>query len=232
MFLLEPHNIAHMENLSSANERVERDLLAIRSRLMGIKTFRGSVPQSVEQRLLQRLLQVIENRPISAARSEYFAGRDELQSLIYNRVNPIRGFVLETGRKGKDIPGYEDMVSDSDNLWGPEGLENRYWREDGRVDVFADRDPVPLAKDEESERKEKLYLVVVEPEHTLFILFDFKNNFSLEGKFSNPDNKERALWYDSSTIPLSKMTDEEFRIIKHYLDEYFSKFIVPSKIRV
>lgn len=188
MSLLEPHNITHMEDLGGANGRAEKDLLAIRSRLAGIETVRGAVPQSGEQRLLQ----AIKNRPTSAVRSEFFAASDELRKLTHDRVGRIHKFLLETGRKGKDLPGYEEAIGD--NLWSPEELENRYWRKDGGFDVFADRDLGPLAKDEESERKEKLYLVVVEPEQTLFIRFDFKNNFSLEIEFPDPDNEEKALW--------------------------------------
>lgn len=198
-----------MEDLGGANRIVGGDLRAMYLRLTRARVVQNFSSQEEGER---RLLQAIGNRPTSVARSEHFAGADELEHLENDRINPIHRFVLETGRKGEK-PG-------------------RLYREDDHeFAASADRNSGPSAEDKARE-KEKLCVYVVGPSYGRIMGFDFRGNFYLEVEFPDPNDEKRVLRYDSSTIPLSKMTDEEFRIIKYYLDEYFSKVVLPSKVRV
>jgi len=199
----------------------------------------GLRPSSVERLLLDDL----PNKPTSLARSEQLVNPNNL-TLLNRKIDAIREWLFLNGRDFTTCPDYQDWLDDGNRT--REELERCFWHETDSFTCNADK--TPLAS-QDIDKGWKLSLIAQEEKAEIDIDFgfdNFDNRFELairfrisepsqelaekilrgeltdeeEEKFYTSREAPTALDYRSSRLPLDQMTQEEYKVMTHYLDAY------------
>lgn len=192
---------------------ISPEIAKIRQQLRLSETVRTVAGQetmtlSKEERLRQVLKQ--HQRPTAVARSEFFATKETLLSLLI-KVNKVRSWLFANGKDFTSHPDYQDWLGAG---WRtPREFERLYWYRDERFSLNADESELKETKDEFGGYR--LFFSTEDPHEQigqLLIIFDWDGTFKLE--IFLPER------YSSSKLLLKKMTPEEAKIINYYFDQF------------
>lgn len=181
------------------NPEVSSELSAMRARLARAEIVRSLTGH--EETGGEKLLKAIfdADKPSSIARSESEINEEQVLQ-IQEKAHRLREWVIEHG----------EIESDQELL--PYWLYK--WQE---VEISADED-TPEARSRPSSYL--LGLVGYDQQGNEFTInFGFEDEFTIEIGFTNPEEPEKiAFRYTSGNQHLAGMTEEEYKIISHWLD--------------
>lgn len=184
-------------------EDIRPELVAIRGRVR-----RGDMVRTLSTDIapdpLDHLWRMVTNKPTSVARSEISVSPAEIE-VIQSEVGFIREWLLLNGELGNREDG-------SSYRFHKTGIFEEVWADES--DVLGSEDPKPS----------KVELIIEDAEMGIketVVFFGFEDDFRLEVTFADRDEPtKKGEIYDSARRPLQEMTEEELRIIRHYLDQY------------
>lgn len=135
--------------------------------------------------------------------------------LIDSNIEKIREDIFKNGEPWTTTPFHRTGEMMDRNLEECEGL---YWRDLGIFKVMADSVKPQSSVTRSSAR---LWFKANESTQEVEMGFSFKREFCLEIGFSDPCSPEQVLVrYNSTQLPLRRMTWEEFWIMSHFLGSY------------
>lgn len=166
---------------------------------------------AVDKRETDKLLRDIKDEPAPGIRSETVITPEELKELN-TRVEDVRSLIFSHG----EHPPYRDWVEDGSR--SPEEYEDLYHH---RVDedwYTADRTR-PLSAG--ALGGYRLLVNASDAKKEVDIDLGFDGRFRLEIGFMDLTRTDRVGYgYNSGRLPLERMSDEEHKVISHYLGRY------------
>lgn len=189
----------------------------IRERMMRAEAWRSQAkgnPISAEERLLD----VAANKPTSLGRSE---GRITAQQVsdMTEQVEILRQWLFAHGQDGTRSSEYKNRLRWGE--WSTAGARNSYWYAGKHFALYADQSallsdsPVP---------RQLLLTASFKREADIMVSFGFGSdlfpydNVELNINFHDRTRDDRiAVHYDTSRIPLERLTPEEGALIMYYL---------------
>lgn len=185
----------------------------IQERMARGKTLRLASLGNDEQAYFREQYEKLGNRVSHpAARSELFVAPDDLIS-VEGQIDTIRDWVFSTGSDythHEDFPRFQTDLADHNHRTRYEWENLFFHSKEGPFSVHADRNP--LLSEEPGDR---LYLCLDDPKRNVEFRFDFAGNFLLAVLFKVGEG-----YYNTSRLPLGDMTQEEYFVMNHYMDQY------------
>lgn len=156
----------------------------------------------------ERLIKIIYNLPTSG-KSDYFAGYDQQLSLL-NDIDQTRQLILRRGRPWSEHPDYSDVIAADPSL--ESRFQARYWHNIGSFYASTD---LQLVYERLEIGSTLVTIDDVQRGVDVDIAFDPQPLFSLQIYYHRDGG-----YYSSGVSPFENMTDQEYRIIRYYLEEY------------